>query len=44
MAIKFILMFCGLNVTEDGVESESFTMVSIDSLLFMKTNIICKYI
>ena len=30
-------IFCGSNVPEDDVECESFTIVSIDSLLFMKT-------
>ena len=30
--------FCSLNVPEDGVECESFTVISIDSLLFYKKN------
>ena len=34
----------GLNVPEDDVECESFTVIFIYSLHVMKTNIICKYI
>ena len=34
----------GLIVPEDDIEFESLTVISIDSLLFMKTNITCKYI
>ena len=30
---KVYTNFCGLNVPEDGVEHESFTVISIDSLL-----------
>ena len=40
---KVYTNFCDLNVPEDGVKCESFTIISIDSL-FMKTNIIYKYI
>ena len=45
-ADKVYTNFRGLNVPEDDVECESFTVISIDSLfvLYMKTNIICKYI
>ena len=32
MMLKFILIFCGLNVSEVGVERQSFTIISIDSL------------
>ena len=34
----------GLNVPEDDVECESFTIIFIYSLHVVKTNIICKYI
>ena len=30
---KVYTNFCGLNVPEDDIESESFTVISIDSLL-----------
>ena len=30
---KVYTNFCGLNVSEDDIESESFTVISIDSLL-----------
>ena len=30
--LKFILIFCDLNVSEVGVERQSFTIISIDSL------------
>ena len=45
-ADKVYTNFRSLNVPEDDVECESFTVISIDSLfvLYMKTNIICKYI
>ena len=41
---KFYTNFCGLNVPKDGLECESFAVISIYSLLFMKINITCKYI
>ena len=38
--------FCGLDLPEDGVEFESFTLILVSLILFllMETNIICKYI
>ena len=33
-----------LNVPEDDKEFQSFIVISIDSLLYTKTNIICKYV
>ena len=36
--------FCSLNVPEDVLKCESFTVISIDFYLYMKTNITCKYI
>ena len=33
----YFVSFCGLNMSEDSVECESFTVISIDSLL-MTTN------
>ena len=30
------MYFCGLNVPEDNIECESFTVMSIDSLLVYK--------
>ena len=36
--------FHDINVPEDGVECESFTIISIDFYLFMKKIITCKYI
>ena len=36
--------FRGLNLLEDEIECESFTVICFDSLVFMKTNITCKYI
>ena len=36
--------FRGLHVPEDGVECKFFTIISTDLLIFMKTNITCKYI
>ena len=33
MAIKFILIFCDLNVHEDDIKCEDFTVISIDYLL-----------
>ena len=37
-------IFRGLNVPEDDIECESFTVISIDSLLLYENNITCKYI
>ena len=34
---KFYTNFCGLNLLEDGAECESFTIISIDSLLVYET-------
>ena len=36
--------FPSLIVPEGGVESKSFTIISIDSLLVYENNITCKYI
>ena len=36
--------FGSLNVSVDDIECESFTVISIDFLLFNKKNIICEYI
>ena len=36
--------FCGLNVPEDDKECESFTVISIESLLVYEKNITFKYI
>ena len=36
--------FPSLIVPEGGVESKSFTIISIDSLLYYENNITCKYI
>ena len=36
--------FRGLNVPEDDTEYESFTVISIDTLLVYEKNIICQYI
>ena len=36
--------FRGLNVPEDDIEFESFTIISIDFLFVYKKNITCKYI
>ena len=40
---KVYTKFCGLDIPEDGVECECFTIIFINSL-FIKTNITCKYI
>ena len=40
LKLKFVSNFHGLNVPEDGVRFEPFTMISPDSLLFIRTNII----
>ena len=36
--------FCGLKVPDDGVECESYTIISIGSLFAYETNITYKYI
>ena len=41
---KVYTNFCSLNVPEDGIECESFTVISIGSLLVCKTNITYKNI
>ena len=41
---KVYTNFRGLNVPEDGIEYEHFTVISVDSLLLYKKNITCKYI
>ena len=41
---KVYTNFCGLNVLEDDIECESFTVISIDSLLVYEKNITCMYI
>ena len=41
---KVYINFHGLNVPKDGVECESVTIVSIDTLFNYKKNITCKYI
>ena len=41
---KVYTNFCGLNVPEDEIECESFTVISIDSLLVYENNITCIYI
>ena len=42
---KVYTKFRGLNVIEDDINCESFTAISIDSLLiYEKKNITCKYI
>ena len=41
---KVYTNFLDLNMPEDDIESESFTVISIDSLLVMTTNITFKYI
>ena len=41
---KVYTNFCSLNVPEDDLKCESFTVISIDFYLYMKTNITCKYI
>ena len=35
---------CRLNVPEDDIECEYFTVISIDFLLVYERNITCKYI
>ena len=40
---KVYTNFRGLNVPEDDIECESFTVISIDSLLVYNKNIIYKY-
>ena len=40
---KVYSYFRNLNVPEDDIECESFTVISIDSLLVYNKNIICKY-
>ena len=42
--IKVYTNFCGLNVPNDDIECESFTVISINSLVLYDKNIICKYI
>ena len=37
MVVKLILIFCGSNVSEDGVESECFTTISIGLLHFYES-------
>ena len=39
-----VINFHGLIVTEDNIECEAFTVISIDSFFFIKTNVTCKYI
>ena len=42
---KIYTNFCSLNVPKDGIKCESFIKTFLLNLyLFMKTNIICKYI
>ena len=41
---KVYTNFRGLNVLEDDIECESFTVISIDSLLVYEKNITCMYI
>ena len=41
---KVYTHFCGLNMPENRVECESFTIISIDSLLAYETSISCKYV
>ena len=41
---KFCTNYRVLNIPEDDVELGSFTVISIDSLLYMKRNITCRYI
>ena len=41
---KVYTYFRGLNVPEDDIEFESFTIISIDFLFVYKKNITCKYI
>ena len=36
--------FHGSNFPEDNIECESFTVISIDSLLAYEKNITCKYV
>ena len=41
---KVYTNFRGLNVPEDGIECESFTVISLDFLFKYEKNITCKYI
>ena len=41
---KVYTNFRGLNPSDDGAECESFTVISIDSLLFMETYFICEFV
>ena len=41
---KVYTNFCGLNVPENDVECEVFTIISINLLLAFEKNITCKYI
>ena len=41
---KVCTNFCVLNVREDGVECEFFTVTSVDFLLLYEKNITCNYI
>ena len=41
---KVYTNYRGLNVPEDVIECESFTVISIDLYLLTKTSIICKLI
>ena len=41
---KVYINFCGLNFPEDDIECESFTVITIDSLLLSEKNITFKYI
>ena len=44
MVIKFILNFMALNVPEDDIECESFTVISIDFVFVYEKKYFCKYI
>ena len=41
---KGYTVFCALNVPEDGLEYDFFTIISIDPYLFTRASIICKSI
>ena len=42
--VKFYTKLRGLNVPEDDIEWETFTIIFTDSLLVYEKNITCKYI
>ena len=41
---KCYTVFCALNLPEDGLEYDFFTIISIDPYLFTRASIICKSI